>query len=181
VRPCFEKITVKCPSCNVDKVVRRFSYNRFLRGLSSGLCKRCASLNCKDYVVKGFERNHIPWNKGIKGFRCGKRTPHTEEARKKISNAMKGRVGDKASNWQGGRTKEQKRRMLGDYQSWRRTILVRDEFKCTKCNEKNIKLHVHHNVIPFSECNGTGLEIDIDNGITLCKKCHKEAHNGVQV
>lgn len=40
------------------------------------------------------------WNKGLKGFRAGKRGPRSEETKKKLSQFR----GEKASNWRGGKT-----------------------------------------------------------------------------
>ena len=56
------------------------------------------------------------------------------------------------------------------YRKWRRDVLFRDGYKCTRCgNDKN--LEVHH-ILPirlFPE-----KAFDLDNGVTLCKKCHYE-------
>ena len=59
----------------------------------------------------------------------------------------------------------------------RQLVLKRDNYQCQKCEkhqvELDVGLHCHHL---------TGVEInpiesaDIDNCITLCKKCHKEVH-----
>lgn len=57
----------------------------------------------------------------------------------------------------------------------RKLVLERDDWKCQKCGIgiDKTELHCHHL---------TGVEInpiesaDIDNCVTLCKRCHKEAH-----
>ena len=54
----------------------------------------------------------------------------------------------------------------------RQMVLERDEYQCVKCGSEG-PLHCHHI---------TGVEInpiesaDIDNCVTLCKKCHKAVH-----
>lgn len=55
----------------------------------------------------------------------------------------------------------------------RQMVLKRDKWTCQKCEESNVELHCHHI---------TGVEqnpiesADVDNCVTLCKKCHKEVH-----
>jgi len=54
----------------------------------------------------------------------------------------------------------------------RQMVLKRDDYTCIKCN--NIKeLHCHH-VDPVA--NNPIESADMDNCITLCKKCHKGVH-----
>ena len=54
----------------------------------------------------------------------------------------------------------------------RQMVLKRDEWTCQKCGYTN-ELYCHH-IYPVAT--DPLLSADIDNCITLCKKCHKEAH-----
>ena len=54
----------------------------------------------------------------------------------------------------------------------RQLVLERDRHKCTKCGSLE-NLHCHH-ILPVTE--EPLLSADIDNCITLCEDCHKEAH-----
>jgi len=54
----------------------------------------------------------------------------------------------------------------------RQMVLLRDEYKCVKCEDDEI-LHCHH-IYPVAV--DPLLSADIDNCITLCKECHKEVH-----
>lgn len=54
-----------------------------------------------------------------------------------------------------------------------RICLNRDEYKCTICNSKE-ELQVHH-LEAYSKYKN--LRYDINNGITLCKKCHTRFHS----
>lgn len=53
---------------------------------------------------------------------------------------------------------------------WRTRVLARDNFTCLECGSKG-KLEAHHiksrNLYP-------GLALEVDNGRTLCKECHKK-------
>nr|DAG61654.1 MAG TPA: NinG recombination protein [Caudoviricetes sp.] len=60
------------------------------------------------------------------------------------------------------------------YKVWRLAVFKRDGFKCQSCGNAN-DLQAHHirhwkDDIPN--------RYNIDNGITLCRKCHLKAHGG---
>ena len=98
---------------------------------------------------------------------------------KKISEAKKGKPhfnqrGENHGNWKGGITpKNEKIRKSIEYKSWRENVFARDNWICQKCGERGGKLASHHlhNFADFFE-----LRASIENGITLCKKCHIEFH-----
>ena len=55
----------------------------------------------------------------------------------------------------------------------RKLVLERDNWICQKCGATETELHCHHITgIKLNPIEST----DIDNCITLCKKCHKEVH-----
>lgn len=58
------------------------------------------------------------------------------------------------------------------YSAWRLAVYKRDNFTCQmpKCKKKK-GLQAHH-IRKWS--NASILRYDTNNGITLCKKCHKE-------
>ena len=56
---------------------------------------------------------------------------------------------------------------------WAKLVKERDEYTCQKCGSKE-NLQAHH-VRPVAT--HPELSEDVDNGLTLCKKCHSEAHN----
>jgi 5-methylcytosine-specific restriction endonuclease McrA len=96
---------------------------------------------------------------------------HTGENRFYCSDECKGScdIFRQRINPKGYKTNNYKREVQAQL---RKLVLERDNWTCQKCN--NIEnLHCHH----FE-----GIEInpiesaDIDNCITLCKKCHKEVH-----
>lgn len=83
--------------------------------------------------------------------------------------------GEKCHLWQGG----SKKRFRGNnfiYKNWRRSVFIRDEFTCQKCNQKNIYIQAHH-IMPYAKF--PELRFDINNGATLCKNCHKEEHRSL--
>jgi 5-methylcytosine-specific restriction endonuclease McrA len=65
-----------------------------------------------------------------------------------------------------------KKRLDPDYSDFRRKVLSRDKHTCQMphCGAKR-SLVVHH-IIPYAKC--VALRTDPQNGITLCRKCHKD-------
>ncbi|MEA1937188.1 MAG: HNH endonuclease [Patescibacteria group bacterium] len=60
-----------------------------------------------------------------------------------------------------------------EYKSWRSAVFERDNFTCTECKQKGGDLEAHH-IESFKKY--PKRRYKIDNGITLCRLCHKELH-----
>ena len=91
------------------------------------------------------------------------------ESRDKISATIRG---ERHWNWQGGITKE--RQALwnsGEYKFWRSLVFERDDYTCQYCFERGGRLEAHH-IKSFAKYPELGL--DVSNGITLCKNCHRK-------
>jgi len=77
-------------------------------------------------------------------------------------------------NWKGGITPERmKVRRSRAYSDWRRAVFSRDGYVCQQCGQHGGKLNAHH-IERFAD--NTSRRLDVNNGITLCEKCHKEVH-----
>lgn len=114
--------------------------------------------------------------KGFVGYWKGKKRgillPLSDEVRKKMSDERKG---VKNSNWKGGISP--KNRIIRNglaFRIWREGVFLRDNWICQKCTLRGGKLHPHH-ILNFAD--RIDLRFVIDNGITLCVKCHKKFHN----
>ena len=104
---------------------------------------------------------------------------HTDETKRKMSGAN-------SYNWKGGITPlNDKIRHSFEYRQWRSDIFTRDEFTCQECGQIGGGLNAHH-IRPFSSILQK-YEIvtieealrceelwNINNGITLCKECHRK-------
>lgn len=75
-------------------------------------------------------------------------------------------------NWKGGISTLDDHRDSNDYKLWRQKIYERDNFKCVKCGSKE-KINAHH-ILAWKYY--PDLRYNIDNGITLCEKCHIKIH-----
>lgn len=66
-------------------------------------------------------------------------------------------------------------RQTKEYKKWRQSVFLRDNFTCQNCGERGGNLEAHHikawAYYPSERYN-------IDNGLTLCKNCHKKIHKG---
>lgn len=82
--------------------------------------------------------------------------------------------GEKHPNWKGGITPYSELvRKSTLYFEWRKAVFERDDYTCQKCGQRGGKLNAHHD-LPVSKA--PLFMLDIGNGITLCKECHKMMH-----
>ena len=111
----------------------------------------------------------------------GENSPHfgkhlNEETKLKISEANKGRfIGEKSPCYNPNITDEEReRRRNGEQKQWREDVYERDNYTCQCCGDnKGGNLNAHHlNGHHWDKEHRT----DVDNGICLCSKCHKEYH-----
>lgn len=115
---------------------------------------------------KSFKVGHIPIqrNKGIEYLQISKENHY---------------------NWKGGFTPLYNAiRGCAVYNLWRKAVFHKDKFQCQDCGNIGGRLEAHH-IYPFAkllEDNeiislGQAIRIEelwnINNGITLCQRCHK--------
>lgn len=180
---------IECPDC---KEIRTVTYgqwwNIFKKKSSSGKCPKC-----KDVLnISGLEKGH-GWNKGLKkelqprfGDVVSNQTKEklreknigrkmTSSDKSKMREKKIGKIGNLANNWQGGKTDERRTLMSREeYKQWRMNCFERDEYTCQCCEKVGGKLECHH-IKSWSEF--PELRLDINNGITLCRECHKLTDN----
>jgi 5-methylcytosine-specific restriction endonuclease McrA len=101
---------------------------------------------------------------------------HSLETRRKLSELHTGIPnfkirGENHPQWRGGITSvNHKIRTSGKYRRWRVKILERDGYKCQLCPKIGGELHVDH-IKSFTFY--PELRFEVDNGRTLCAKCHR--------
>lgn len=77
-------------------------------------------------------------------------------------------------NWKGGITPERVSAMKQlEYKQWRSDVFKRDNWTCQTCGIRGAKLHAHH-IKKWSQYKE--LRYEVENGVTLCKECHRLTH-----
>lgn len=66
------------------------------------------------------------------------------------------------------------------HRKWSKAVRERDKNTCQDCGGRSQRLEAHH-LIDLKVCINSSLEFDIDNGVTLCSKCHKKRHKSSRV
>lgn len=132
-------------------------------------------------------------NSGDKNPMFGK--SHKSETIKKMSIARTGKIGENATAWKGGKVSIT--RLIKGFQNrngWYKMVYERDGFRCVHCGSKN-KIEAHHkkpirNIVDEHIGKFTNnedlyrflisldiiLDSNLENGITLCRECHKKEH-----
>lgn len=97
----------------------------------------------------------------------------------KISKALRGKgrpdlSGDKHPNWKGGRSRGYKTGYYStEYKKWREKVFERDNYFCQECSSDNY-ITAHH-IKSFAHY--PELRFNVENGLTLCEKCHTKTDN----
>ena len=125
-------------------------------------------MNCSDDCVLNWLKKHNIPRRTKKEALTGKPKPaymipiFRERAKKQ--------KGSKNGNWKGGVTsKHHSFRTSGDYLIFQKAIWERDNYTCVLCFSWK-KPQVHH-IFPL--WHSWDKRLDLNNGITLCKKCHE--------
>lgn len=151
---------MKCTKCDYETENKKSMSNHNRYGCS-GYEKNKKCKYCGEILIK----RHKPKEQG---FFCDR----TCYSLWRSVNLIK----EKAPNYKDGKCNERLLiRARLQFKNWRRAVFKRDNFTCQKCGDsKGGNLEAHH-IKEFSKF--IELRFDINNGITLCKKCHKETDN----
>ncbi len=153
----------KCERCN--KVIPKYRNYSDLTMLNMIKKQRFCSIQCSN--KRGFSKETLK-----KFSLASKGRIKSIATRKKISESKKGA---KSHFWKGGVSVINKRIRAGlDFRLWREAVFARDNWTCQTCKVRGGELHPHH-IKRFSDY--PELRFAIDNGQTLCAKCHYKTDN----
>jgi len=123
------------------------------------------SNKCRSVVIMPLRPDRTgyePWNKGL-----------DKENDDRLMKMAKDRSGKKNWRWNNDATQRWRDKHKRELNRWRKKIFERDNYICQKCGQVGGLLHPHHKIL-VSENKDSAL--DLDNGVTLCSKCHHEIH-----
>lgn len=161
---------------------RRSSEKDFL---SVGLYKpkNVLSLEYKNFIMDNWEKINITSIADKLGITRGS----VWKIAKSLELPKKDRKGKNSGKWKGGCTNTNKRilnaiRKSVDGYKWERDVKLRDKLTCQKCGKVGgrnkyyqiVGVTAHH---IFNFYDNPDKRFDIDNGITMCIKCHEEFHD----
>ena len=150
---------------------------------------KCKSCDYKTKNKKSFS-NHIRY--GCNGYEINKRCLHCGKIlTKRIKPKEQGKFCDricyglwrsnnclreKAPSYKDGRCKERLLiRARLPFKIWRKAVFQKDNYTCQKCGDnKGGNLEAHH-IKSFAKY--PELRFDVNNGLTLCIKCHERTEN----
>lgn len=131
---------------------------------------------------KNAEERRYQASKTAKQYLCSyenreliKEIQSTKEYHEKASKCKRG---SNNPMWNNNLTEEQRealregRRSSEDY-LFRKQVFKRDDYTCQKCGSSGVTLNAHH-ILNYKDNPDT--RYDVDNGITLCDKCHIQFH-----
>jgi len=154
------QITKVCPTCGKTYSVKKSKENKYNYCSVECRPKRLSEISC---IVCG---NHfiVKNSQAEQRLLCSKKCQNIYATTK---------TGNKNNNWRGG---IHPINMIGRttiaYNNWRINVFIRDNRECQKCGSKK-DIQAHH-IKPWSQFKN--VRLDINNGITLCKKCHAKTH-----
>lgn len=181
------KLQKHCLHCKKPFIIKKYQLQKFCsvkcwlsskeysQSRKTGIIKKCLCCNKSFYVRKSIASQKYcslscfgKINMQVSGYKI-----FTEIRNKKISEALKG---CKNYQWKNGIKKINSLiRKSREYKIWRDKIFKRDNYTCQACkirsgNGKAVYLEAHHKI---SFASYPELRFDINNGITLCRDCHK--------
>lgn len=215
-----DMIDISCDICNKQWSILLISAKRSIKKNGKHVCRSCKARllirpqNTKSYWTADRKRSHgnlirqsisyyeaiakRPYIGSTNNPMFGKQ--HSIETRQKMSNSRRGKIGQNATAWKGGKCSLTKRvkKHIHITHKWYFRCYQRDGFCCIKCNNKK-KIEAHHiepmhklikrllkdSNMSFATDDERYLwlikqpeiiDAKLENGITLCRTCHKAAH-----
>jgi len=184
-KPTAEQIEKMChkkekhPLWKGDYIVVNCAYCNNLISCRPGKIKKYCNYNCLGGSKKKDKKTCKVCNKVLSRNDCNY-----------CSICIKNQfIGSNSPNWKGGTVKLNRLVRLSEkYKKWRSKIYQRDLYTCQNCKKTGGRLEVHHikslslilkeYEIKTKQQAYKNKEIfDLNNGITLCKNCHKLTDN----
>lgn len=167
-----------------DKEWLEIAATKYTYRKMAALCKCCVNtimrwtkrynIKYKRKYTKEFSKNR---SRITSKFRIGKK--HSEKTKEKMRLSQ---LGEKGHNWMGGKIPLRNR---SPWKQQKQKTLKRDNYICQLCGKTkkendNRELDVHHRV-PFRYFKNYKDAHDLNNLITLCRKCHQIEERKIEI
>ncbi len=178
----------RCTRCKTWKLISEFGNDRTRSDGVDATCFSCRRVkerkSTKGRVSTFMGKHHSAEarsklsaaHKGKPNSRKG--IPHSLDTRTKISISVRQVAlrGEQCPAYKDGKTEERRGvRFSTLYKRWRFDVFIRDHFTCQLCGDDRGGNLVAHHIKPFAEY--PDLRFAVDNGLTLCRQCHKTVHS----
>lgn len=120
----------------------------------------------------------------------GKNLPPSRRGISPPQKGMKGfMAGSKNGMWKGRSTVTMQIRNIFEYRQWRSDVFTRDDYTCQDCGTRGCYLEAHHikmfstildeyKIKSVEDARSCSELWNINNGQTLCNKCHNKTKKG---
>jgi 5-methylcytosine-specific restriction endonuclease McrA len=155
----------------------RFCYNQFLKPKChvARVMNVFCSKNCYDWFQEKKVEKHCVVCGDIFTIRPVESLKYSTCHKRKCRLTKKRRSNN--GNWRGGVTRSRKAAMSTKrYKTWRLAVFERDNYICVECGRRGGNLNADH-IKPWAYF--PKLRYVVDNGRTLCVKCHRLTYKEV--
>lgn len=160
---------------NMDQIVQEYESGMGLQALGQRYGVSAMTIRTKIFAHGAKTRNCLEANRVVHKLHNTvakdrlriKELCKTGEFQKNMSARLQGIPIEK---WKGFTTPENKRLVASpEYRQWQKSVFKRDQNTCQLCNKTKCPIAAHH---IYLKAKYPDKVLDINNGITLCDKCH---------
>lgn len=189
-------VIVKCDVCGNEKKTRYSTYTKSNELNGEYRCSECSRVSRTKYSIQDVEKILNEYNYTLiddlgyrkmhdkikvkcdknhqyvaefNSFKCGYRCPKCMA--EKWNGSGNPRYNPNLSDEE--RLENESRRSEYEYRRWFRNVFKRDKYTCCICGVKGKEMNAHH-LNGFDEFKEDRYKVE--NGVTLCKECHKKFH-----
>jgi 5-methylcytosine-specific restriction endonuclease McrA len=166
-------VSIECPSCHKVREIREDSTTAPNYTKYCVHCVKTTPARISQWKKYSIDRKGNDMDKAREAsMKVVIGSHHTDEWKRNLSEKLRG---EKSYMWKGGISRNHQLERQGvEFKIWRNSLFERDNYTCQSCGSKGVFLHPHH-IKNFSDY--PELRYDLNNGVTLCRKCHYDFHH----
>lgn len=156
---------------NMDQVIKEYQSGRSLQSLGKQYGVSAMTIRTKIITNGSKTRNYSESSKLTRTiFKAHAKIKELCETGEFQRNRSAMLQGIPVKEWKGFITPENKRLVASpEYRKWQKSVFNRDNHTCQLCGKTKCPIAAHH---IYMKAKYPDKVLDVDNGITLCDKCH---------